>query len=1005
MAIIAFQDCVNDFEPEAPIGLHISIHADSDHDAGCMRWQESQRQPSSSAIIELPTGEEVLSASQLSLQSSHRLQSQPLHQQPREQCVSNQTGGTPATGGVSPTNENQLQTLSASPHSVNQPSKQVTSQAPTTANHVEVLQTSPISSISPTSNVEEVGEVDRAAGVSNDLPNLAKQALLLQPQLLNPSLQTTQKETRDTPCLEDAACGKLTLAAEKLTAIVPDSQPVAEAVDTMAGFGPFKSPQETEKATGESGSANNSRLKRPTHKLCGSSSKKADLDWDEGLRVEPDISLPHPEASATAKNAKEAPQDIEKTGTKGRKKPNPRAKQKIKPLELTSQTGNALKENKRNSQVTKTLTSARPPRNAAEVANKKMALAAERETAVYDPDDPIESSYPGSTSLEDLAEHIQIDDQSIPQAGPPPPKRDSIATAKPLTNDSSDLSGVALHCGKDAVVETPCVAPEPLGKQVTQAQKTKATGLDTRNDSVIDLCSDSSQDEDTGQTRQSNTKATSGVDLPTKAADCVSEAAALRNKPQSIAKKHATTRACIGPAPVKERRTTKLSENKEGAGTTLNLVSQRKRETGNPSQVSKNVCEFMSRNQLSAQKPIMASNARKSGLEKSKNQGKPTSKYDEVNSSTLPLQKGNRTADVVQTRIPPMTITRHEQQKPTRSVKFDLGVNHTPTSSTGPSDNANAIDGKAVLPSTTRKDGGSSLSRLTNYDAPMASENTEDEDEEQTSSSLDEFPKYTSVRPKQIGWQSRTVDENGSPIPRLQHARKNYSQRVLGVLDETDKPKVPPHADMPPAISEHSQLQRMTTFNPSAYSNSKTSTNRDIAGRHSFQSSNMFAPGERHGHRYRYMKANDLCDDQKEPCGKFGGRNKPATSSYKKSFDSMQRLKAHQTNSIPRTMGKRHHMIDVRDSKPFKVIEHNEDAVNTGAETDDECSPPRYPPESSEYVESQGHEWEKQLRDNYKGGRDILSDTSKVSTKATPTYSLFIPRMLMILLNANRLFQ
>ncbi|DAA77184.1 TPA_exp: Uncharacterized protein A8136_6950 [Trichophyton benhamiae CBS 112371] len=875
MAIIAFQDCVNDFEPEAPIGLHISIHADSDHDAGCMRWQESQRQPSSSAIIELPTGEEVLSASQLSLQSSHRLQSQPLHQQPREQCVSNQTGGTPATGGVSPTNENQLQTLSASPHSVNQPSKQVTSQAPTTANHVEVLQTSPISSISPTSNVEEVGEVDRAAGVSNDLPNLAKQALLLQPQLLNPSLQTTQKETRDTPCLEDAACGKLTLAAEKLTAIVPDSQPVAEAVDTMAGSGPFKSPQETEKATGESGSANNSRLKRPTHKLCGSSSKKADLDWDEGLRVEPDISLPHPEASATAKNAKEAPQDIEKTGTKGRKKPNPRAKQKIKPLELTSQTGNALKENKRNSQVTKTLTSARPPRNAAEVANKKMALAAERETA-----------------LEDLAEHIQIDDQSIPQAGPPPPKRDSIATAKPLTNDSSDLSGVALHCGKDAVVETPCVAPEPLGKQVTQAQKTKATGLDTRNDSVIDLCSDSSQDEDTGQTRQSNTKATSGVDLPTKAADCVSEAAALRNKPQSIAKKHATTRACIGPAPVKERRTTKLSENKEGAGTTLNL------------------------------KPIIASNARKSGLEKSKNQGKPTSKYDEVNSSTLPLQKGNRTANVVQTRIPPMTITRHEQQKPTRSVKFDLGVNHTPTSSTGPSDNANAIDGKAVLPSTTRKDGGSSLSRLTNYDAPMASENTEDEDEEQTSSSLDEFPKYTSVRPKQIGWQSRTVDENGSPIPRLQHARKNYSQRVLGVLDETDKPKVPPHADMPPAISEHSQLQRMTTFNPSAYTN-------------------------------------DLCDDQKEPCGKFGGRNKSATSSYKKSFDSMQRLKAHQTNSIPRTM------------------EHNEDAVNTGAETDDECSPPRYPPESSEYVESQGHEWEKQLRDNYKGGRDILSDTSK----------------------------
>ncbi|EZF25896.1 hypothetical protein H112_01908 [Trichophyton rubrum D6] len=975
MTIIAFQDCVNDSDQEGSIGSHIPIPTDSGYDVGCMLWQEPHRQPSSSAIIELPTGEEVLSVSQLSLQSSHPLQPQPLPQQPPEQYISNQTGGAPATGGVSPTIRKQLQPLNASPHSVNQPSKQVPTEA--TKNHVEVLQTSPISSISPTSNVEEVGEVDRAAGVLDDLPNLAKQALLLQPQLLNLSLQTTEKETTDTPPLEDGACGKLTLAAEKPTAIIPDSQPVVDVVDTMAGSGPFKSPQETEKATGESGSANNSRLKRPTHKLCGSSSKKADLDWDEGLRVEPDIPLPQPETSASAKNAKQAPQDIEKTRTKGRKKSNSRAKQKIKPLELTSQTSNALKENKRNNQVTKTLTSARQTRNAAEAANKKMALAAERENAVYGPDDPIESSYPGSTSLEDLAEHIQIDDQSMPQADPPPPNRESTTTAKPLTNDSSDLSGgVPLHCGKDAMVETPGVAPETLGKQATKSQETKATGLDSRKDSVINLCSDSPQDEGTNQTRQSKTKQISGVDLPTITADCISEEAAMRNKPQSIAKKLAATLACLGLAPVKERQTTKTLENKEGADTTLNLVSQRKRETGNPSQVSKNVCEFMSRNQLSAQKPIIASNARKSGQEKSKNQGKPTSKPAEVNSSALSLQKGNRTANVVQTEIPPMT-TRYEQQKPTRSVKFDLGVSHTPTSSTGPSDNVNSIDGKAVLASTTRHNGGSSLSSLTNDDAPMASENTEDEDEEQTSSSLDELPKYTSVRPKQIGWQSRTVDENGSPIPRLQHARKSYSQRVLGVLDETDKPKVPPHLDMPPAISEHSQVQGMTTFNPSAYSNSKTRTNRDIAGRHSFQSSNMFAPGERHVRRCHSMKANDQFHDQKVPRGKFEGRNKSATSSYKKSFDLMQRLKAHQTNPIPRTMGKRHHMIDVRDSKPFKVIEHDEDAVNTEAETDEECSPPRYPPESSEYVESQGHEWEKQLRDNYKGGRDILLDTSK----------------------------
>ncbi|EFE37616.1 hypothetical protein TRV_07711 [Trichophyton verrucosum HKI 0517] len=473
---------------------------------------------------------------------------------------------------------------------------------------------------------------------------------------------------------------------------------------------------------------------------------------------------------------------------------------------------------------------------------------------------------------------------------------------------------------------------------------------------------------------------------------------------QCVSNQTGGTPATGGPAPVKERRTTKLSEKKEGADTTLNPVNRRKRERGDASQVSKNVRQFMSRNQLSAQKPIISSNARKSGQEKSKDQGKPTSKSDEVNSNTLSLQNGNRTANVVQTQIPPMTTTRYEQQKPTRSVKFDLGAGHTPTSSTGPSDNANSIDGKAVLDLAMRKESSSALRSLTNDDAPMALENTGDEDEDLTSSSLDELLKYTSVRTKQIGWQSRTVDENGSPIPRLQHARKNYSQRVLGMLDGTDKPKVAPHIDMPPAISEPSQHQGMTTLNPPAYNHLKRGANRDITDRHSFQSSNMFASEERHSRRCRSMRANDLFYDQKIHRGKFEGQNKSATSSYKKSFDLMQRLKAHQHNPIPRTMGKTHH-IDVRDSKPFKAIQNDEDAVNIEAETDDECSPPRYLPECSEYVECQGHEWEKHLRDNYREGGDILSDTSKVSTKVTPTYSPLIPRMLIFLPNANQHFQ
>ena len=116
MTIIAFQDCVNDSDQEGSIGSHIPIPTDSGYDVGCMLWQEPHRQPSSSAIIELPTGEEVLSVSQLSLQSSHPLQPQPLPQQPPEQYISNQTGGAPATGGVSPTIRKQLQPLNASPH-------------------------------------------------------------------------------------------------------------------------------------------------------------------------------------------------------------------------------------------------------------------------------------------------------------------------------------------------------------------------------------------------------------------------------------------------------------------------------------------------------------------------------------------------------------------------------------------------------------------------------------------------------------------------------------------------------------------------------------------------------------------------------------------------------------------------------------------------------------------------------------------------------------------------
>ncbi|EGC49159.1 conserved hypothetical protein [Histoplasma capsulatum var. duboisii H88] len=150
--------------------------------------------------------------------------------------------------------------------------------------------------------------------------------------------------------------------------------------------------------------AGNPKLKRPHNRISISKANPLTVDWDQDLRVEDNLlGLP---ASSSKKLKGTPPQSQGPTKTSKLKSASCSTKKKNKKLAQTlpltlheARTSAKSKTKKTSCQVTKTLTSARQRRAAAEKANRKLALANEYENATYDLDDPIESSPPEDSIL------------------------------------------------------------------------------------------------------------------------------------------------------------------------------------------------------------------------------------------------------------------------------------------------------------------------------------------------------------------------------------------------------------------------------------------------------------------------------------------------------------------------------------------------------------------------------------------------------------------------------
>lgn len=150
----------------------------------------------------------------------------------------------------------------------------------------------------------------------------------------------------------------------------------------------------------------NSKLKRPHHRISGSKADQLTVDWDQDLRVEDTLVDRAASSSKRQKKTPPQPKGLTKTSktksvsrSSGKKK---KRNQQEQGLPLTPHIVSTLaksKTKKAGRQVTKTLTSARQRRAAAEKANQKLALANEYENATYDLDDPIESSLPEEWNL------------------------------------------------------------------------------------------------------------------------------------------------------------------------------------------------------------------------------------------------------------------------------------------------------------------------------------------------------------------------------------------------------------------------------------------------------------------------------------------------------------------------------------------------------------------------------------------------------------------------------
>ncbi|EEH35048.2 hypothetical protein PAAG_06095 [Paracoccidioides lutzii Pb01] len=265
------------------------------------------------------------------------------------------------------------------------------------------------------------------------LPSLARQALQLQLQPQNsnssPDMLGQDRQARESsPDLGGLALEQTSFVAAKPIA---DPEQLPEVENEYSGFrdtnhGPTNSTrmgQPVHVSTKETAKiaksqnvtempnqiGNNSKLKRPHNRISESTGYKLVVDWDQDLRVD-DIPKDRPE-TCSKKPRKTPPQtkgpgraDKSKSVSSSAGKKSQQGALQLTPcIESTPRnkpsSEKKCKAKRSGRQVTKTLTSARQPRAAAERANQKLALANEYENATYDFDDPIESSLPEEAVL------------------------------------------------------------------------------------------------------------------------------------------------------------------------------------------------------------------------------------------------------------------------------------------------------------------------------------------------------------------------------------------------------------------------------------------------------------------------------------------------------------------------------------------------------------------------------------------------------------------------------
>ncbi|OJD28429.1 hypothetical protein ACJ73_00177 [Blastomyces percursus] len=254
------------------------------------------------------------------------------------------------------------------------------------------------------------------------LPSLALQALQLQPHDSSPFANVPGHEDQivinsldlDGLDVQEAPLGPENPAtnSEQLADILVEDSPPSDInpgpFNNPTNMGqqinvPFKHPSEKQNGVGVSDQiASSSKLKRPHNRISEFRTNQLTIDWDQDLRVEDGVVCRPPSSS---KKQKRTPPQLKGSTKTSKPKSISRSSKKNKPeqtLDLTPHivsTSAKSKTKKTGRQVTKTSTSARQRRAAAEKANQKLALANEFENAAYDVDDPIESSPPEESVL------------------------------------------------------------------------------------------------------------------------------------------------------------------------------------------------------------------------------------------------------------------------------------------------------------------------------------------------------------------------------------------------------------------------------------------------------------------------------------------------------------------------------------------------------------------------------------------------------------------------------